>query len=69
MNTCEEDPFSLKFLRGRGLVGGIEGVDETMAFLNYYLYQQILIDWQISLFFNQCACPDWKMDYKIKLIT
>ena len=44
MNTCEEDPFLLKFLRGRGLVGGIEGVDETMAFLNYYLYQQILID-------------------------
>ena len=31
---------------------------EKLKVFNFSIYQQILIDRSISLFFNQCVCPD-----------
>ena len=35
----------------------------------FFLNQQILVDWQIFLLFNQWVCPNWKINHKTRLAT
>ena len=38
-------------------------------FNRFFVNQKILVHWQIFLLFNQCACPNWKIDHKARLIA
>ena len=53
---------------GRDLLGGTEGADEIIVF-NFSFDQQILIDWQISIFLINAHAQIEKSIAKIKLIA